>query len=149
LKKIKPGYIIIAIILSFFIYKKFFDNSEEKAFYSKSVEEFLTDLRHQDYFALQNRLSESLKKCFSVEDAKSFIDSINLGRKYKFELKDYDKNKNLITVQGVLIFNSKNLPLTTTFEDNNGTLRVKRAQIGISIIKDKNLTFPLNCKKEN
>jgi len=147
LKKIKPGYIIIAIILSFFIYKKFFDNSEERAIYSKSVEEFLTDLRHQDYFALQNRLSKSLKKCFSVEDAKSFIDSINLGRKYKFELKDYEKNKNLITVQGALIFNSKNLPLITTFEDNNGTLTIKRAQIGASIVRDKNLTFPINCKK--
>ncbi len=146
LKKIKPGYIILLVIGLFIAYKYFFDNSKEINFYTQEVDKTLTDLKHQDYFALQNKLSNNLKKSVSIDDIKHYTDSINLGRKYKFVLSDYNKKDNKVVVSGTLIYKNSEKPLQITYKENNGTLLIESQKIGASLLKPKSVKFPINPK---
>ena len=144
MKKIKPGYIILLVIALFIVYKEFFDNSKEINYYTQEVDKTLTDLKHEDYFALQNRLSNNLRKNVSIDDIKEYIDSIKLGREYKFIFSDYDKKENTIVVSGTLIYKNSEKPLQVTYKDNNGTLLIESQNIGNSSLKPKSVKFPLN-----
>ena len=144
MKKIKPGYIILLVIGLVIAYKYFFDNSKEINFYKQEVGKILTDLKHEDYFALQNRLSNNLKKSVSIDDIKQYIESINLGREYKFVLSNYDKKENRVVVSGTLIYKNSEKPLQVTYKDNNGTLLIESQNIGNSFLKPKSFKFPMN-----
>ena len=146
LKKIKPGYIILLIIALFVAYKYLFDNSKEINYYTQEVGKTLTDLKHEDYFALQNKLSDNLKSTLSIDDIKGYIDTIKLGREYKFVLSDYDKKENRVIVSGTLIYKNSEKPLEVVYKDKNGTLLIESQRIGTSSLKPKGFKFPINSK---
>jgi len=146
LKKIKPGYIILLVIGLFIGYKKFFDNSKVENFYKEEVNKTLTDLKHEDCFAMQSILSDNLQKSVSIDDIKQYIQSINLGREYKFVLSDYVKKNNKIEISGTLIYKNKEKPLKIVYRDNNGTLLIESQKIGANFLKPKSLKFPINAK---
>lgn len=147
MKKIKPGYIILLIIALFVAYKYFFDNSKEINYYTQEVGKTLTDLKHEDYFALQNKLSDNLKSTLSIDDIKGYIDTIKLGREYKFVLSDYDKKENRVVVSGTLIYKNSEKPLEVVYKDKNGTLLIEFQRIGTSSLKPKSVEFPLGFTK--
>ena len=149
MKKIKPGYYILLAVALFFLYRHFFDDSKEINYYTKEVNSILTDLKHQDYFALHSKLSKNLKKSVSVEDIKLFTKSVELDNKYKFIFKDYKKIDNKIEVTGTVLSKSKELPLDILLQENNGTLKILNQQIGTSEIKAKNLDFPIVVNSSN
>lgn len=144
LKKIKPGYIILLAIALFVAYRYFFDNSKEINYYTNEVSKSLTDLKHEDYFALQNRLTNNLRKNVSIDDIKQYIDSIKLGREYKFIFDDYDKKENTIVVSGTVIYKNSEKPLQVTYKDNNGTLLIESQKIGANSLKSKSVKFPID-----
>ena len=146
IKKLKPGYIIIFIILAFVVYKKFFDHSKEIAYYTKNINSILEDIRHQDYFKFQNRLEKSLQQSISIESLQNYMEAINLKRGAKFIFKDYKKRKNLITVDGIVVNKGKKLNFKTIFIDCNGTLLIKSQKIGKEELKVNNPSFPIICK---
>ena len=147
MKKIKPGYIILLFIGLFVAYKYFFDNSKEINLYTQEVGKTLTDLKHEDYFALQNKLSNNLRKNISIDDIKEYIESINLGREYKFILSGYDKKENKVAVSGTLIYKNNEKSLEITYKENNGTLLIESQKIGTSSLQSKNVKFPLGDKE--
>ncbi len=146
MKKIKPGYIILLLIGIFVAYKYFFDNSKEVNYYTQEVGKSLTDIRHEDYFALQNKLSDNLKNSLSIDDIKHYIDTIKLGREYKFVLSDYDKKPDSVVVSGTLIYKNSEKPLKVIYKDNNGTLLIESQKIGNSSLEPKSVKFPINSK---
>jgi len=145
LKKIKPGYIIIILIAIFVAYKYFFDNSKEIEFYTKEVDKTLTDLKHEDYFALQSKLSSNLKNILSIDDIKHYADSIKLGREYKFVLSNYNKKANKVSVSGILIYKNSEKAVEVVYKDNNGTLLIESEKIGTSSLKPKSFKFPIGA----
>jgi len=143
MKKIKPGYYILLILALFFAYKYFFDDSKEISKYTNNINAFLTDIKHEDSFALHNKLSDNLKHTLSIDDIKEFIDNNKLGIHYKFILKNYKKTQNTVDIKGVVIANSKELPLDIVIKDTNQTFVILKGKLGSSEIKAKKLAFPL------
>jgi len=148
-RRVKPGYIILAFISIFVIYKQFFDDSEIKRYYTKEVNSFLTDLKHEDSFALQSKLAPNLKHIISIDELQNFINSVNIGSRYKFELKDYDKDdNNSIEVIGNLIKQDAKEQLKIVLKDINGTLYIDGSKIGNSTLRAKKSPFPLASFKQ-
>ena len=143
----KPGYkILIAIGISIILYKYINYNSQEKELVNKKINNLITDIRREDYFAIQNLLSSKLAQSISIEDIKSFTKDLNLTRDSKFILTNYNKDKNIIKVNGNIVLKSKKLPLKIIYQENNGTLQILEQIIGSKVLKSKKYTFPLNTK---
>ncbi len=148
MRRVKPGYIILGVIALFVAYKHFFDDSEVREYYTKEVNSFLTDLKHEDSFALQSKLAPNLKQVISIDELQNFINSVKLGSRYKFELKDYDKEDNSIKIIGNLIKKDTKEQLRVTLKDINGTLYIESSEIGSVKLTHKNLSFPLVSSKK-
>ncbi len=139
----KPGYIIVALILVFIIYKRYFDDSKYVAFLNAQVDKVLNDIKHQDYFALQEKLTLKNKKQTSIEDIENFCQALRLSQEYKFTLKDYSKNNNEVNVTGTVIDNNKKLPLELIFVENNSTYLIKSGKIASRNLTANKKVFPI------
>ncbi len=143
--RIKPGYIILMTIAIIYIFFHFHNKSKaKKDFYIKKINSILTDIRREDYFAMQNKLSTTLSNLISIEDIKNFMYDLNITRKSRFELTDIEEfNKTYIEVVGIIINNKNRLPAKFIFEDVNKTLRVKYQKIYLKELKYSKKNFPL------
>lgn len=145
----KLGYkilILIAIVISIFWYRH--DKSKKEQYYTKEVERLITNLRREDYFAIQNMLTSNLAKKISIESIKRYSKDLNLTRKAKFILNDYKKDNNIVKVKGVVVNNNQELPLEVTYKESNNTLYILEQKIGSRLLKPKEYTFPINLKSK-
>ena len=143
----KLGYkILIAIGIGVGIYEVISYNSAQKERIIKEVNRLVTDIRREDYFAIQNLLDSNLAKSISIEDIKEFTKDLNLSRDTKFILEDYDKKDSIIKIKGVVLSKNKELPLSLTYKENNKTLLILEQKLGSRILQPKKSSFPLNLK---
>ncbi len=141
----KPGYkILIAIGIGVGIYKLVSYNSAKKERLTNEVNRLVTDIRREDYFAIQNLLDPSLAQKISIEEIKAFTKDFNLTRESKFVLEDYDRQKDIIKVEGFVLDRDKKIPLNLTYKDNNGTLIILEQKFGTKKLEHKEGSFPLN-----
>jgi len=143
----KLGYkILIAIGFSVGVYKLAHYDSAQKERLTKEVNKIITDIRREDYFAIQNQLSPKLAQNISIEEIKAFTKDLNLTRDTKFILDGFDKKDSLIKVKGVVVDKNRELPLNITLKDNNGTLLILQQKLGSRILEPKKGNFPLNIE---
>ncbi len=145
----KPGYLIVAIIILFIIYKLFIDDSSYREELSTEVNTILTDIKHQNYFSLQERLTPNAKKTVSIEDIEKFCKDIHLNENFKFILKKYNKKDKLVNISGNIIIQNKKTPLGLTLIENNSTKFIKSFKIGTKELNSKKINFPLTVNKFN
>ena len=149
MKRVKPGYIILALLAMFFIYKYYFDDSKIREAYTKEVNIVLTDLKHEDSFALQSKLSPNLTHYISIDDLQNYIEHIKLGSRYKFELKDYEKEDNNLTIYGYIIKKDKKEPIKIEFNDTNNSFAINSLEIGKAKLSAKKYSFPIAFYKKD
>jgi len=143
----KLGYkILIAIGIGVGLYNFTSQDSQEKERLTKEVNKLVTDIRREDYFAIQNSLAPKLTQNISIEDIKYFTKDLNLTREAKFILEDFDKNSDTINIEGVILNKNKEIPLNLTLKDNNGTLLIIQQKLGSRVLEPKKSKFPLNIK---
>ncbi len=145
----KAGYLIVAIIILFIIYKLFIDDSSYREELSTEVNTILTDIKHQNYFSLQERLTPNAKKTVSIEDIEKFCKDIHLNENFKFILKKYNKKDKLVNISGNIIIQNKKTPLGLTLIENNSTKFIKSFKIGTKELNSKKINFPLTVNKFN
>ncbi len=140
----KLGYkIIITIIVLWSGYKYFHNTNKEKLFYENEVNKIVTDLRHQDYFAIQKRLTPKNSKNISIEDIKLFISDFNLSKKAKFSLDSIDKDNNITTVIGSLLDGNRKSMVKINFKDINNTPYIYSQQFGNKTLQIPKTSFPI------
>jgi len=143
----KPGYkILIAIGIGIGVYKLVNYDSAQKERLTKEVNKIITDIRREDYFAIQNQLSPKLAQNISIDEIKAFTKDLNLTRDTKFILGNFDKKNSLIKLKGVVVDKNRELPLNLTLKDNNGTLLILKQKLGSRILEPKKGNFPLNIE---
>ena len=147
MKRVKPGYIILAILAIFFIYKYFFDDSKIRKTYTKEVNKVLTDLKHEDSFALQSKLSPDLTHYISIDDLQNYMERVKLGSRYKFELEDYEKEDNNLTIYGYIIKKDNKESIKIEFNDINNSLFINSLEIGKAKLSAKKYSFPIVYSK--
>lgn len=145
MKKIKPGYKILFIIAllytAYYLYSK---NQEHKIVYINAVEKIVTDIRREDYFAIQEHFNSKLAKSVSIENIKEFASNLDITKNSKFYLDTIKtKSDTLIDVDGVVATKSKELPLDITFRDSNGTLYIEYIKIGTKELNEIKYDFPI------
>jgi hypothetical protein len=143
----KPGYkILIAIGIGIGVYKLVNYDSAQKERLTKEVNKIITDIRREDYFAIQNQLSPKLAQNISIDEIKAFTKDLNLTRDTKFILGDFEKKNSLIKLKGIVVDKNRELPLNLTLKDNNGTLLILKQKLGSRILEPKKGNFPLNIE---
>jgi len=147
MKKIKPGYKILALLaVIYFIYFIYSKNASAKLVYKNKIDSILTDIRREDYFSFQDKLTKDLANSNGIENIKEFMRDINITKSTKFKLDNIDdSNKTLIKVSGILVTKNRELPLVVEFSDNNKTLYIKKATIGVKELKVINYSFPISA----
>ena len=141
----KPGYkIIIGALIVYGIYHYLSEKSKEELLYKKRVDSIITDIRHEDYFSLQNKLAPNISDKISIEDIKQFSKDLNLTKNSKFILNEIDKKSNYIKVVGEIVTKSKKLQYSGTFIDKNGTLLINSQVINNRKLEATKTTFPIN-----
>ncbi len=141
----KPGYkIIIGALIVYGIYHYLSENSKEELLYKKRVDSIISDIRHEDYFSLQNKLAPNISDKISIEDIKQFSKDLNLTKNSKFILDEIDKDKNYTKVLGEIVTKSKKLQYSGTFIDSNGTLLINSQVINNRKLEATKTTFPIN-----
>ena len=141
----KPGYkIIIGALIVYGIYHYLSENSKEELLYKKRVDSIISDIRHEDYFSLQNKLAPNISDKISIEDIKQFSKDLNLTKNSKFILNEIDKDKNYTKVVGEIVTKSKKLQYSGTFIDKNGTLLINSQVINNRKLEATKTTFPIN-----
>ena len=140
LRRIKPGYIIIFVIVIFSLYSyKSCQASKYESSVVTKVTSILEDLQKEDYFSFQNKLEPNLKSKISIDDIKSFSKNLDLNGSAKFKLKELKKDNNKIIVEGKV----NNLDSTFIFIESNNTLYLLQSKINNHSIKDINFSFPI------
>jgi hypothetical protein len=139
----KLGYkILIAIGIGVVAYKLINYNSKEKELITKKVNSIVTDIRREDYFAIQESLEPTLAQNISIDDIKRFTKDLNLSRDSRFVLDNYEKKSNIYKIKGNIITSSKEIPFKLELKDNNKTLFILKESIGEKELKGLNRTFP-------
>ena len=140
---IKKGYIYILIILVA-IYGYFsFNSGSDKKQYTNAIDNMLTDIRREDYFAIHNKLDDSLKDKISIEDIKNYCQSIKLTKESKFKLVNIDKKNNTIKLSGIVTTKNKEQELYANLKENNNSFKFLSQKIGKVELKEKNASFPI------
>jgi len=140
---IKKGYIIL-IVLAALIYGYFsYQSTNTNKKYTNIIINYLTDIRHQDYFAIHSKLATKTKKTVSVDDIKNFCQKIKINKFDKFDLKDVAINNNQIKISGFIISNGQKIELHSAFIEQNNTLKLISQTIGKIKLTPKTFAFPI------
>jgi hypothetical protein len=143
----KPGYkIIIVAAIVFGVYSYFTQESVYKDRCNKVISKLITDLRREDYFAVQNSLDFTAKQNISIDEIKEFSKDLNFTRDTKFVIQNIEQKGGLINVEATILAKNRELPLNLSCKDNNGTLLILNQKVGAKSLKPKKLSFPIASK---
>ena len=133
---------ILIILIAIYGYFSFSSSADKKR-YTKTINNLLTDIRREDYFAIHTKLDNSLKDKISIEDIKNYCQNIKLTKESKFKLVNIDKNNDIIKLSGIVTTKDKQLELYTDLKENNNSLKFLSQKIGKAELKEKNASFPI------
>jgi len=147
--KIKKGYILLAIIAIIIYNYNNYKKLKEKEFYTNILNQHITNIRHQDYFAIHSNLDGNLSKEISIEDIKKFTQAANIKKRDKIILNEINKDENKIELIGELVQENGKKDINFTIVKYENEFKVLSQKIGDNALKPSKVSFPIieNAKR--
>ncbi len=148
MRKIKKGYIIIAVLIAASYFYMNYQESLKREHFTKLAQDIVTQIRYQDYFFLQNSLKKELQDKISLEDIRNFLKHYHFSRAVQFKLKEYEKNATALKLIGSIEDKNRSYPSIMVFLEQNGSVQIEFLEINTIKLKPREFSFPIVMKRQ-